>query len=262
MFIIKFSSIIVLCAGSCAALAQGTLGKAFDEMRGDPKKLTETAAFSSVVMQELPNIERDSEALCKALTDSNPEIRLKASAIYLTVIEVEPEHAVISQECASGLLKAASENEDRVRNNALFVLAMNPLGILPGAEDVFKTQLTAANLRSAEVAAAGLLHTGKEEDQKLVAQALQAAPDKAHQINLLYAISGSKIRSDALFRVSSGLLSNEHADVQEEAINAMVAAAPDPRALSSALERIESLPNASEASKKHAKQLLAHLAVQ
>lgn len=208
------------------------------------------------------NPERDSEAICTALTDPKAEIRLKASAIYLTIIQIEPKLAFVARECTSGLLRAASESEDRVRNNALFVLAMNPGGALPGAGDVFRTQLQSANLRSAEVAAAGLLHAGRQDDENLVLQSLLAAPDSAHRVNMLYAISGSRISSNALFQASSELLSDEDADVQEEAINAMVASSPSKSLLSSGLDRINSLPNASAASKRHARLILNNLSTQ
>lgn len=106
--------------------------------------------------------------------------------------------------------------------------------------------------------AAGLLkeRTNQEANQKLVLQALDSAPDAKYRLNILYAITGTRVRSDALFEGVRKYLLDPDTDVQIEAINAVAATAKDHDTAASAIQGVVDAPNATKEQKLRARMAL------
>ena len=257
----------VLAFSGCLTLpghAQTPLAQAFAEMRSSDPAAAQRARSNiiNVFDQELPTIEKDTSTLCNALGDSDSYIRLQAAGILVAIVRAAPEHNQVVLSCIPELLVTASDPADRVRNDSLWALAMNPAGPPSQAQKVFKDALHSDNLRTAEVGAAGLIREDggrNTANHELVAEALQQAPDGRHRLNLLYAINGSKVSSDTLFRASKGMLNDTDPDVQHAAIDAVVVTGTDKATVASALQSVEASPSAAPAAKRYAQMLLKEL---
>lgn len=241
--------------------AQTPLSKDFADMKsGDTATVNKAQEdFVTVLVQELPTIEKDSAMLCKALSDPDPNIRGFAAGVYTTIVLAAPEHNQVVLACIPALVTVgAQEKVDKTRNNALFALAMNPAGPPPAAHAVFVSSLQSSNFRTAEVGAAGLIREtdNREENHKLVEQALAQAPDAKHRLNLLYAISGSRVPSDTLFQASQKYLYDPDLGVQQEAVKAVVATATDKSKAITVMQNLEESSSASAQQKKLAESVL------
>jgi hypothetical protein len=240
-------------------LAQSPLAKAFSDMHSsDPVVVNQARqSLAGLTEKELPTIEKDTATLCNGLSDSDAMIRQQASGILLTIALIAHEHNQVVVSCFPQLIVAANDFVDRIRNNSLFALAINPAGPPEQAHDVFVKSLGSANFRTAELGAAGLLKesSNAESNQKLVQQALENAPDAKHRQNILYAISGSKVPSDALFQVSQKYIDDPSPTVQHAAIDA-VAATGDKSKVATVMQNLEGSSSASIEQKKHAEAVL------
>jgi hypothetical protein len=150
------------------------------------------------------------------LHDTDAFIRRQAAAILTAIVLATPEHNKVDVACFQDLVAASSHPDDMTRNDILFVLAMNPAGPPNAAHDVFVKDLDSTNYRTAELAAAGLLKEGREQKQNnqlLVKAKLDNAPDAKHSLNMLYAIGGSGVQSEALLASSRKFLSDSDPDV-------------------------------------------------
>jgi HEAT repeat protein len=214
--------------------------------------------------KEMPTIEKDTTTLCAALSDSDPFIRLQASAVFMTIVVAAPEHNQVVLSCIPNLITAAKDADDQTRNNSLFALALNPAGPPSSAHDVFVTSLKSSNFRTAEVAAAGLIRetTNIEANHKMVEKALEEAPDAKHRLNILYAISGSKVPSDTLFQASQRFIDDSNSDVQHAAIDAVAATGTDKSKVMTVMQNLEDSSSASMQEKKHAEAVLNSLKAQ
>lgn len=244
--------------------AQTPLAKAFAEMKSSDPAVAQKARTNiiNVFDRELPTIENDTSTLCKALQDSDSYVRLQAAGILVAIVRAAPEHNQVVLSCIPELLVTARDPADRVRNDSLWALAMNPAGPPPQAQKVFEDALHSVNLRTAEVGAAGLIREDggrNTANHDMVAQALQQAPDSNHRVNLLYAISGSRVPSETLFRASRELVGDSDSDVQHAAIDALAASGTDKAEVAGALQSVEASPSATPAAKKHAEMLLKGL---
>lgn len=254
--------------------AETSLTQAFTDLRsGDPRG---TAFFHSgqaslLLEKELPTIEKDTAAICGALADKDSFVRLQASAILVTIVVAAPQHNSVVQACFPNLIKAASDPVDQAsaqslkpfppeqtRNNSLFALAMNPTGPPPAAHDVFVAALQSPTYRTQECGAAGLLkeRTNQEANQTLVLQALDSAPDTKHRLNILYAITGARVRSDTLFNGVQKYLLDPDENVQTEAINAVAATAKDHDTAASVIQGVVDSPTATKEQKLRARMAL------
>ena len=255
--------------------AQSPLSTAFLNMKSTDPVVAQKAqdSLALLVEQEMPHIERDAKSLCDALHDSNSSIRLQASAVYVTIVVAAPAHNQVVLSCTSGLIQNAADDKDQpgnnrlfahqLRNNALFTLAMNPAGPPSDAQLVFETALNASNLRTVEMGAAGLLkmNGGKNEsNQQLVENALLAARDAPHRVNLLYAISGSTVLSDRLSRASRRYLSDADQEVQLAAIDAVRSTTTDDQVVRSVMQNVADSSTATPETKKRARRVLNGIA--
>ena len=248
------------------------LAQAFADLRsGDPNrtnKWTHGDQLAVLVVKEMPTIEKDTATICGALVDPNPDLRLRASAILVTIVMAAPQHNSVVQACFPNLIKAASDPVDQTsaqslkpfppeqtRNNSLFVLAMNPAGPPPAAHDVFVASLQSPNYRTQECGAAGLLkeRTNQEANQNLVLQTLDSAQDAKHRLNILYAITGAGVRSDTLFEGVQKYLLDPDNDVQAEAINAVAVTAKDHATAASVIQGVVDSPTATREQKLRAR---------
>lgn len=257
---------LVMLGGICITCqAQSPLSKAFVDMKSSDPATAQRAKDSVALLteQEMPYIERDTATLCNALNDSDPFIRLQASAVLGAIAITAPTHNQVVLSCSSGLIHAATDPEDQTRNNALFTLAMNPAGPPAEAQHVFEIALGSSNFRTAEVGAAGLLkmNGGKNEgNHKLVADALTSAPDAQHRLNILYAISGSNVPSDTLLQASQRYVSDSDPDVQSAAIDAVASAgSKDTPQVASVMQNISASSSANPETKEHAQAILKGL---
>jgi hypothetical protein len=253
--------------------AETSLTQAFADLRtGDPRGIAffQNGHASTLLEKELPTIEKDTAAICGALADKDPFVRLQASAILATIVIAVPQHNSVVQACFPNLITAASDpvldqaNAQslkpplRSRNNSLFVLAMNPAGPPPAAHDVFVTSLQSPNYRTQECGAAGLLKesTNQEANQNVVLQTLDSAPDAKHRLNILYAITGARVRSDTLFEGVQKYLLDPDNDVQTEAINAVAATAKDHDTAANVIQGVVDSPTATKEQKLRARMAL------
>jgi hypothetical protein len=211
----------------------------------------------------MPTIENDTGLICNALTDTDPYIRLQASAILTSIVIAFPEHNQVVVACGAGLIAAASDSNDQTRNNVLFSLAMNPAGPPPEARDTFVHALQSTNFRTSELGAAGLLkeNSGGSANHALVRAALLSAPDAKHRLNLLYAIGGSNVPSESLFAVVQGYLYDSDHDVQLAAIDAVATTGPDPGKTAAVLENFQNSPGIGTEAKLHAGSALNRVSV-
>jgi HEAT repeat protein len=260
----KVMAMLLLMGGfSLECMAQTPFEKAFADMHSSDPAMVNKARMSMALLaeQEMPTIEKDTATLCDALADPDAMIRLQASGILSTITLIAHEHNQVVVSCFPQLIAAASDPADRVRNNSLFALAMNPAGPPPQAHDVFVKSLQSSNFRTAEVGAAGLLKEGTnaQANQSLVKKALDEAPDAKHKLNILYAISGSRVPSDDLFQASQKYLSDADPSVQQEAINAVVATATDKSKAITIMQNLEDSSSASMQQKKQAQAMLNSL---
>jgi hypothetical protein len=189
----------------------------------------------------------------------------------VTIVIAAPQHNSVVQACFPNLIKAASDPVDETsaqslkpfppeytRNNSLFVLAMNPAGPPPAAHDVFVSSLQSPNFRTQECGAAGLLKEGtnQEANQNLVLETLDSAPDTKHRLNILYAITGARARSNTLFERVQKYLSDPDDDVRIEAIKAVVATAKDHAVAASVIQGLVDSPTATKEQKLRARMAL------
>jgi hypothetical protein len=252
---------VVVCALCAVARAQSPLAKAFADIKNTDPTISgpAKAALINVLVSEMPVIEQDTATLCNALQDSDPYVRLQASGILQTIVLAAPSHNQVVVACTSGLIKTASDTVDRVRNNSLFTLAMNPAGPPQEAQQVFEQAIKSENYRTAEIGAAGLLREdeGKNTSNiQLVEQELVSAPDANHRLNMLYAIGGSGVQSDQLFEASRQYLSDSNSDVQNAAFQAVAATSTDHAKLLSVMENVVYGTEASPNLKRQAKGML------
>lgn len=212
----------------------------------------------NVFDQELPTIEKDASTLCNALQDSDSYIRLQSAGILVAIARAAPEHNQVVLSCVPELLVTARDPVDRVRNDSLWVLAMNPAGPPQAAHAVFVASLQSPNYRTQECSAAGLLKEGtnQEANQKLVLQALDSAPDKKGRLNILYAITGAQVRSDTLFVGVQKYLLDPDTDVQTEALDAVAATGKDHETVASVIQGVMDSPTATKEQKLRARMAL------
>ena len=273
LLLVSVPSLAGMAQTQTQAPSKMSLSEAFAELRsGDPKGI---ALFhngnSSLLSDNLPTIEKDTVAICDALTDKDSFVRLQASGILVTIVIAAPQHNSVVQACFPNLIKAASDPVDqtsaqslkpfppeKTRTNSLFVLAMNPAGPPPAAHDVFVSSLQSSNYRTQECGAAGLLEerTNQEGNQKLVLQTLDSAPDTKHRLNILYAITGARVRSDNLFEGVQKYLFDPDDDVQIEAINAVAATGKDHATAASVIQGVVDSPTATKEQKLRARMAL------
>lgn len=260
----KWLVLPMLCLGAPAfCFSQTPLAKNFSQMESSDPVIARRAKEESmnVLMAELPVIERDTSIICDALSHPDPYIRLQAAAILTTIVVASPSHNQVVLACVPELLKAATDSAIRVRNDALYALALNPAGPPSTAQTDFENALASENLRTEELGAAGLL---KEDgghnfaNQKLVADALHAASDSKHKVNLLYAISGSQVKSGILFDAAREHLYDHDPDVQNAAIDA-VAASGDDSATINAMENLKDSLLGDQQTRSHVEAILARL---
>ena len=274
LLLVNVPGVVVMAQTQVQSLEATPLAQAFADLRsGDPNrtnKWTHGDQLAVLLDKELPTIEKDTATICGALTDPNPNFRLRASAILVTIVIVAPEHNSVVQACFPNLIKVASDPVDpdgskvspfppeQTRNNSLFALAMNPAGPPPAAHDVFVASLQSSNYRTQECGAAGLLKEGtnQEANQKLVVQTLDSAPDKKHQLNILYAITGARVRSKTLFAGTEKYLLDPDTDVQTEAINAVAATGKDHATVASVIQGVVDSPTATKEQKLRARMAL------
>jgi hypothetical protein len=275
LLLVNVPSLAGMAQTKVQAPAETPLAQAFADLRsGDPKLIGKWNNGDQLVLlveKELPTIEKDTATICGALADPNPDIRLRASAILTTIVIAAPQHNTVVQACFPNLIKAASDPVDpdrgkllslfppeQTRNNSLFVLAMNPAGPPPAAHDVFVASLQSSNYRTQETGAAGLLKesTNQEANQKLVLQTLDSAPDTKRQLNILYAITGARVRSDTLFEDVQKYLLDPDTDVQTEAINAVAATGKDHATVASVIQGVVDSPTATKEQKLRARMAL------
>lgn len=269
----KILMTIVAICGAASSAAQSPLAQAYQNLRSsDPAKVEKAQrGMIDVVKHELPIIEKDTATVCNGLRDPDPYIRLQSAALLSGIVLVNKEHAGVVQACTPELVAEARDtptqtfknpildNATQARNDALFALAMDPLGTPPQAEAVFRDELKSDNFRSAEVAAAGLLRLQGPDaaaNQKLVTEALKNAPDAKHRLNMLYAISGSGTRSDELFQATRQVVNDPDPQVQRAALDALVKSAPDQSQAISALQNLQGSPTANATTKKFAEAYL------
>ncbi|HEX5235900.1 MAG TPA: hypothetical protein VFW25_11285 [Silvibacterium sp.] len=183
--------------------AETSLTQAFADLRsGDPRGIAffHNGHANSLLDKELPTIEKDTAAICGALSDKDSFVRLQASAILVTIVVAAPQHNSVVQACFPNLIKAASDPVDQAsaqslkasppeqaRNNSLFALAMNPAAPPQAAHDVFvavqteainAVAATAKDHATAASAIQGLLDspTATKEQKLKVRMALGTAP--------------------------------------------------------------------------------------
>ena len=265
---IQILTMVAICtAASYLSAAQSPLATYFQSLRSKDEAEVQKAQKSAwdYLTKEWPVIDKDAATVCGGLRDPDVYIRLQAAAVMSTIATLKKEHAGVIQACLPELLAVAGGTPTETakslllhyateaRNDALFALAMDPQGTPPQAEAVFREQLKSNNFRSAEVAAAGLLRIQGPDaaaNQKLVADALQSAPDAKHRLNMLYAISGSGTRSDQLFQATRQVVNDPDPEVQQAALDALVKSAPDQAQAVSALQNLQGSPTASPLTKK------------
>jgi len=275
LLLVSVPSLAGMAQTQAQPYAETSLAQAFADLRsGDPKLIDKWTNGDHLVLlldKELPTIEKDTVAICDALTDKDSFVRLQASAILVTIVIAAPQHNSVVQTCFPNLIKAASDPVDqtsaqslkpfppeKTRTNSLFVLAMNPAGPPPAAHDVFVASLQSPNYRTQECGAAGLLEerTNQEANQKLVLQTLDSAPDAKHRLNILYAITGTRVRSDNLFERVQKYLFDPDDDVQIEAINAVAATGKDHDTVASVIQGVVDSPTATKEQKLRARMAL------
>ena len=106
------------------------------------------------------------------------------------------------QECPrpEAVVSAAWDSDDRVRNNALRVLALKLAKVPPTAHEVLLKALQSSNYQTAGYEAAGLVSIEvTDTNQETVAKALNASRDVKYRIGLLDAIRSGAQPSEALF---------------------------------------------------------------
>ena len=219
-------------------------------------------ALPRIFAESLPNIERDSQVICTALHSPNAEIRLKASAILVGIMTGAPQHASVVAACNERLLDTAADPDDDVRNNALFLLAMNPNGVTQAGHDAFMRAFSYANYRTAELGAVGLLNeesVNKERNRALVQGTLEATADLKVRLNLLYAIAGSRAHSDGLFEAARRSLNSTDKDTALAAIDAMVASSTSTEQLEASITSVASDPGTPSEVKSHVKAVMERI---
>jgi hypothetical protein len=229
---------------------QTALSKAFADIQSrDPA--TAEAAKSGIVQvmeKEMPTIEQDTALLCGALHSSDPYVRLQGAGVLATIVLAAPMHNRVVVSCFPDLITAAADSDDDVRNDALVALALNSAGSPPQAHDVFARAFTSTNYRTVELGAIGLLKEDgghRTANRTLVEDALLATPDSRVKLNLLSAIRGSGVTSDALFESSRKFLSDPAPEIQIAAIKAMATTSTDK---SQAVSVIKNFANTSSIS--------------
>lgn len=241
--------------------AKTPLAQAFADLRSGDARLIDkwnNGHLALLFDKELPTIEKDSATICNALADPNPDLRLRASAALVGIVVAGPQHNSVVQACFPNLIKTAIDPADQTRNNSLFVLAMNPAGPPPAAHDVFVASLQSPNYRTQECGIAGLLKEGtnQEANQKLLLQTLDSPPDKNNRLNILYAITGARVRSETLFKGVQKYLLDPDDDVQTEAINALAATGKDHDTVASIIQGVVDSPTATKEQKLRARMAL------
>lgn len=272
LLLVGIPSLAVIAQSRVQPPAETPLSQAFADLRsGNPKLIDKwkNGHLSLLLDKEMPTIEKDTDVICGALADPDPDLRLDASAILATIVLAAPQHNSVVQACFPNLIKAASAPLDRTRidslfppeqarNNILFVLAMNPAGPPPAANHVFVASLQLPNSRPLKWAAAGLLRERRNQNvnQNLVLQTLDSAPDAKTRLSILDAITEARVRSNILFKGAQKYLHDPDSDVQKEAIYAVAAAAKDRATAAAVIHEVVDSPSATLEQKLTARMAL------
>jgi hypothetical protein len=225
-------------------LAQTPLAQVFADLRSSDTAKVRKARddIFSVLEQEFPTIEKDAPTICGALSDPDPYIRLQATAILSTVVQLAPSHNQLILACVPGLLVTAKDSVDNVRENSLFALAMNPAGPPPQAHQAFQDALESPDMRSVENGAAGLIREsdGKlSANHELVAKALSGARDSQHKVSLLNAMYRADVKSQTLFDAARSVLADPDPEVEQAAVYAIAASSPNDAAALGVLQNMK-----------------------
>jgi HEAT repeat protein len=254
-------SLTLSCTAALPCYCQTPLAQSFADMKSkDPQVADEARKHVALVFeQEAPIIEQDTQLLCSSLHDADAYIRRQAAALLTAILLAAPQHSKVDVACFPDLVAASGDPDDTTRNDILFVLAMTPAGPPGSARDVFVTNLDSPNDRTSEVAAAGLLRAGgerKQENEMLVKAKLDKAPDARQRLNMLYAIGGSGVQSEALLGSSRKFLSDADPDVQRAAFQA-IAATGTKAEVARIMGAVAASPSSSPEAKKRAQLILA-----
>lgn len=250
---------IVFCSAQATSLPQAdTLARVFTQMHSADPATVEAARSSliDVFKQDLPHIEQYKDVICGALNDPDPIIRLQATGILSVIVQLAPEHAPLITACNPNLLVTATDTEDRVRNNALFALVMNPNGPPAGAYDLLSKAMASDNFRTSQLGAVGVLRLG---DETAVLNALKGTVDPKQQLNLLYAIGGAQKKSNVLFEAVQHLAYSDTADLQLASIDALVATSSNPAQAIKVLNSIVSARSTTPNTRAYAETALRRL---
>ena len=240
---IRFTLLLFVTLLGPIAVAQTPISAAFANLHSTDPNVAAAAgpALLEALTTEWSTIEQDTATICNALRDPDPYIRLQATAILAGILRLGTAHSQIVTACGPNLIVAGSDQVERVRNNALYALVMNPLGTPLEAKPLLIKSLASSSLRTSELGAAGLLKVkdgpSGGNDQQLVIDALHSA-DAPQRQNLLYAIGGARVASPALFEAAQRYLNDENQDVQKAAIEAVAASAPNKSEAGLALEAV------------------------
>ena len=254
-----FLTLCCICA--FPSYGQTRLAQSFADSKSKNTEVSDEARrnVAAVFSEELPSIEKDTALLCGSLHDSNVLIRRQAAALLAAIALTAPEHSKVDVACFPDLVSASGEADDTTRNNILVVLAMTPGGPPIAARRVFMQNLDSPNYRTAELAAAGLIKAGGERQQDnetLVKAKLDNAPDAKQRLNMLYAIAGSGVQSEALLASSRKYLFDTDPDVQRAALQA-VAATGTKAEVAGIMGNVAASPLSSPEAKKQARMILA-----
>jgi HEAT repeat protein len=253
--------VTLVCISVLPCYGQTPLAKSFADMKSQDSQVATEARrrVALVFAQEMPIIEQDTQLLCGSLHDADAFIRRQAAALLGAIIVSAPEHSKVDVACFPDLIAASGDPDDTTRNDILYVLAMTPGGSPRAARDVFVKDLDSPNYRTSEVAAAGLLKSSgdrKQENEALVKAKLDSAPEGKQRLNVLFAIAGSRVQSEALFGSSRKFLSDADPDVQRAAFQA-VAATGTKAEVAGIMRDVAASPSYSPEAKRQAKMILA-----
>jgi hypothetical protein len=249
------------CISVLPCYGQTPLAQAFADMKSKDSRVASEARkhVALVFSQEVPTIEKDTQVLCGSLHDSDAFVRRQAAALLTALLLAAPEHSKVDVACFPDLVAASGDPDDTTRNDILFVLAMTPGGSPSAARDVFVKDLDSPNYRTSEVAATGLLKAGgerKQDNEMLVKAKLDNAPDTKQRLNMLYAIGGSGVQSEALLGSSRKFLSASDLAVQRAAFQAVVATGTKVE-VEEIMRDVAASPSSSPEAKKWAQIILS-----
>ena len=223
----------------------------------DPKVADEAMRNAvAVFSEEMPTIEKDTQLLCSSLHDAS--IRRQAAAMLAAIDFSGPEHSKVIVACFPDLLAAAGDPDNTTHTAILCALALTPGAPLSTARNVFVKDLNSPDDRTALLATVGLLKTGgerKQDNERLVKARLDNAADAGQRRNMLRAIGGSGVQSEALLGSSKKFLSDPDPDLQRAAFDA-VAATGTKGEVAKIMSDIAASPSSSRAAKNQAQTIL------